>query len=61
MFFILLMRYYLQFSQIMMTEKEILEVIKSVFIIALHIVYFTLGNYAGQEFINRDTHFYHSM
>lgn len=44
-----------------MTEKEILEIIKSVFLITVHIVYFALANYAGQEFINCDTHVYRTM
>jgi len=44
-----------------MTEKEILEIIKSVFLISLHILYFGLGNYAGQEFINCDTQVYRTM
>lgn len=44
-----------------MMEREILEIIKSVFLIALNIVYFALANYAGQEFINCDTYVYRTM
>lgn len=44
-----------------MTENEILEVIKSVLLIGLHMLYFSLGNYAGQEFINCDTQVYRTM
>ncbi|XP_036138658.1 uncharacterized protein LOC105840460 [Monomorium pharaonis] len=48
-------------SRIMTMEKEILEIIKSIFLIMTHIIYLALANYAGQEFINNDTHFYHTM
>jgi len=45
----------------MTMEKEFLEIIKSVFMITAHIIYLTLGNYAGQGFINSDTYFYRMM
>jgi len=38
-----------------------LEIIKSIFLINVLVIYLTLANYAGQEFINNDTHFYRSM
>jgi len=44
-----------------MKREEVLEMIKSLYMIILHIVYFTLGSYAGQEFINCDTNVYHTM
>ncbi|XP_071567605.1 uncharacterized protein [Temnothorax nylanderi] len=47
-------------SRIVM-EKDILEIIKSVTMLVLHVVYFALGNYAGQEFINCDTHVYRTI
>ncbi|XP_025074021.1 uncharacterized protein LOC112552618 [Pogonomyrmex barbatus] len=48
-------------SRIITMEKEIVEVIISVLFIFLHIVYLTLANYAGQEFINYDTDFYRTI
>ncbi|XP_039311112.1 uncharacterized protein LOC113003323 isoform X6 [Solenopsis invicta] len=44
--------------RIITTEKEILEIIKSILLIMIHIIYVTLANFAGQEFINYDTEFY---
>ncbi|XP_077258685.1 uncharacterized protein LOC143895456 isoform X3 [Temnothorax americanus] len=45
-------------SRIIMAERDILEIIKSIFLLAALIIYLILANYAGQEFINNDTHFY---
>ncbi|XP_077258686.1 uncharacterized protein LOC143895456 isoform X4 [Temnothorax americanus] len=44
--------------EIIMAERDILEIIKSIFLLAALIIYLILANYAGQEFINNDTHFY---
>ncbi|XP_025072945.1 uncharacterized protein LOC105422388 [Pogonomyrmex barbatus] len=51
----------LNLSRIIMTEREIVELIKSISFIALHFFYLTVANYAGQEFINSDTHFYRTI
>ncbi|XP_039311348.1 uncharacterized protein LOC120359096 isoform X2 [Solenopsis invicta] len=48
----------LNLSRIVTMEKDIIEIIKSFFLIASHILYLTVANYAGQEFINNDMHFY---
>ncbi|XP_039311425.1 uncharacterized protein LOC120359112 [Solenopsis invicta] len=48
-------------SRIITLEKEILEIIKSVLLIMIHIIYLTLANFAGQEFINNDTQFYRTV
>ncbi|XP_039311606.1 uncharacterized protein LOC113003316 [Solenopsis invicta] len=42
-------------------EKEILEIIKSILLIMINIIYITLANFAGQEFINNDTQFYRTV
>ncbi|XP_025074006.1 uncharacterized protein LOC112552607 [Pogonomyrmex barbatus] len=47
--------------QIIMIERDILEIIKSSLFIAIHILALTLANYAGQEFINCDMHFYRTV
>ncbi|XP_024871341.1 uncharacterized protein LOC112454277 [Temnothorax curvispinosus] len=48
-------------SRIIMAERDSLEIIKSIFLLAAHIIYLILANYAGQEFINGDTHFYRTI
>ncbi|XP_067212000.1 uncharacterized protein [Linepithema humile] len=48
-------------SQILMTEDEVLEIIKYTTMLALPIIYLTVGNFVGQEFIDCDMHFYHTI
>ncbi|XP_011861329.1 PREDICTED: uncharacterized protein LOC105558328 [Vollenhovia emeryi] len=47
--------------QQIMTKTELVESFLSFFIVAVHIIAFALGNYAGQEFINCDTHVYRTI
>ncbi|KAL0126376.1 hypothetical protein PUN28_005044 [Cardiocondyla obscurior] len=49
------------FREIMADNREVIEIIKSAFLIMIHLVYFVLGNYAGQEFINGDTLYYNTI
>ncbi|XP_071567623.1 uncharacterized protein [Temnothorax nylanderi] len=48
-------------SRIIMAERDILGMIKSIFLLAAIIICLILANYAGQEFINGDTHFYRTI
>ncbi|XP_067212006.1 uncharacterized protein [Linepithema humile] len=45
-------------SQLIILKKETLEIIKYVVFLAMHFIYLTVANYAGQEFINSDSNFY---
>ncbi|XP_070511445.1 uncharacterized protein [Cardiocondyla obscurior] len=47
--------------EIMADNKEVIEIIKSAFLIVVNVIYFVLGNYAGQEFINSDTLYYNTI
>ncbi|XP_011872394.1 PREDICTED: uncharacterized protein LOC105564559 isoform X2 [Vollenhovia emeryi] len=45
-------------AQIIVTNRNIVEIIKCSSLISFLILYITVANFAGQEFINCDTHFY---
>ncbi|XP_019696765.1 uncharacterized protein LOC109503781 isoform X2 [Harpegnathos saltator] len=46
------------FLQILSTEGNILEIVKCIIFLFLHVIALFAGNYAGQEFINCDTNIY---
>ncbi|XP_011861328.1 PREDICTED: odorant receptor 63a-like [Vollenhovia emeryi] len=48
-------------SRLLIMEKEIFFIIKYVLCIILSLTCLTLANYAGQEFINSDTHVYRTI
>ncbi|XP_025263500.1 uncharacterized protein LOC112637626 [Camponotus floridanus] len=48
------------FSRTISSEK-ILDMIKCIFSIIVYVILITLGNYAGQKFIDYDTHYYRTI
>ncbi|KAL0126378.1 hypothetical protein PUN28_005046 [Cardiocondyla obscurior] len=48
-------------TSINLFHVEVIEIIKSAFLIVVNVIYFVLGNYAGQEFINSDTLYYNTI
>jgi len=48
-------------SLILITGDELLEIIKYALLLSLPIIYLTVGNFVGQEFIDCDMHFSQTM
>lgn len=51
----------LQLSQIIKLKNEALDISKHAIFFVMIVIYITLANYAGQEFINSDSDFYRTM